>query len=186
MKKAGCNSIKVGIESGSERILKLMDKGITLERVEEAARLFREVGIHWTAYFMMGIPTETKEDVKKTLDLLYKIRPSFASIGVYEPFPGTKLFDVGVEHGLVNKEMVYEDFFARIPSDYYLKDIHHRVDTMNQEDFITLENEVKGAFHNYNKGVMRIFERARSRSNVYLHNPRIFFNDIKKFLGWIR
>lgn len=186
MKKAGCNSIKVGIESGSERILKLMDKGITLERVEEAARLFREVGIHWTAYFMMGIPTETKEDVKKTLDLLYKIRPSFASIGVYEPFPGTKLFDVGVEHGLVNKEMVYEDFFARIPSDYYLKDIHHRVDTMNQEDFITMENEVKGAFHNYNKGVMRIFERARSRSNVYLHNPRIFFNDIKKFLGWIR
>ncbi len=186
MKRAGCNSIKVGIESGSERILKLMDKGITLERVEEAARLFREVGIHWTAYFMMGIPTETKEDVKKTLGLLYKIRPSFASVGVYEPFPGTKLFDVGVEHGLVNKEMVYEDFFARIPSDYYLKDIHHRVDTMNREDFITLENEVKDAFHNYNKGVMRIFERARSRSNVYLHNPRIFFNDIKKFLGWIR
>ncbi len=186
MKKAGCNSIKVGIESGSERILKLMDKGITLERVKEAARLFREVGIHWTAYFMMGIPTETKEDVKKTLDLLYKIRPSFASIGVYEPFPGTKLFDVGVEHGLVNKEMTYEDFFARIPSDYYLKDIHRRADTMSQEDFITLENEVKDAFHNYNKGVMRIFERARSRSNVYLHNPRIFFNDIEKFLGWIR
>lgn len=186
MKKAGCNSIKVGIESGSERILKLMDKGITLERVKEAARLFREAGIHWTAYFMMGIPTETKEDVKKTLDLLYKIRPSFASVGVYEPFPGTKLFDVGVEHGLVNKEMVYEDFFARIPSDYYLKDIHRRVDTMNQEDFITLENEVKDAFHDYNKGVMRILERAKARSNIYLHNPRIFFNDIEKFLGWLR
>lgn len=186
MKKAGCNSIKVGIESGSERVLKLMDKGIILERVKEAAELFREVGIHWTAYFMMGIPTETKEDVKKTLDLLYEIRPSFASIGVYEPFPGTKLFDVGVEHGLVNKEMVYEDFFTRIPSDYYLKDVNQRVDTMNQEDFITLENDVKDAFHNYNKGVMRIFERARSRSNVYLHNPRIFFNDIEKFLGWIR
>ena len=69
MKKAGCNSIKVGIESGSERILKLMDKGITLERIQEAARLFREAGIHWTAYFMMGIPTETKEDVKKNLEI---------------------------------------------------------------------------------------------------------------------
>ena len=186
MKKAGCNSIKVGIESGSERILKLMDKGITFERIQEAARLFREVGIHWTAYFMMGIPTETKEDVKKTLELLYKIKPSFASIGVYEPFPGTRLFDVGVEHGLVNKEMSYEDFFTRIPSDYYLKDVNRRVDTMDFGDFVTLENEVKDAFHNYNKGVMRIFERAKARSSVYLHNPRIFFfNDIEKFLGWV-
>ncbi len=185
MKKAGCNSIKVGIESGSERILKLMDKGITLERTQEAARLFREAGIHWTAYFMMGIPTETKEDVRKTLDLLYKIKPSFASIGVYEPFPGTKLFDVGVEHGLVNREMFYEDFFTRIPSDYYLKDVNRRVDTMNCGDFAALENEVKDAFHNYNKGIMRIFERAKARSSVYLHNPRIFFSDIEKFLGWV-
>ncbi len=185
MKKAGCNSIKVGIESGSERILKLMDKGITFERIQEAARLFRETGIHWTAYFMMGIPTETKEDVKNTLELLYKIKPSFASIGVYEPFPGTRLFDVGVEHGLVNKEMSYEDFFTRIPSDYYLKDVNRRVDTMDFGDFVTLENKVKDAFHNYNKGVMRIFERAKARSSIYLHNPRIFFNDIEKFLGWV-
>ena len=185
MKKAGCNSIKVGIESGSERILKLMDKGIPFERIQEAARLFREVGIHWTAYFMMGIPTETKEDVKKTLEILYKIKPSFASIGVYEPFPGTRLFDVGVEHGLVNKEMSYEDFFTRIPSDYYLKDVNRRVDTMDFGDFVTLENEVKDSFHNYNKGVMRIFERAKARSSVYLHNPRIFFRDIEKFLGWV-
>lgn len=186
MKRAGCNSIKVGIESGSERILKLMDKGITLEQIRKSAKLFRNVGIHWTAYFMMGIPTETKEDVKKTLDLLYEIKPSFASIGVYEPFPGTKLFDIGVERGLVNKEMPYEDFFTRIPSDYYLKDVNRRVDTMDHEDFVTLENEVKDAFHTYNKGVMRIFERAKARSGVYFHNPKIFFNDIKKFLGWMR
>lgn len=185
MKKAGCNSIKVGIESGSERILKLMDKGITLERTKEAAKLFRQARIHWTAYFMMGIPTETKEDVQKTLELLYKIKPSFASIGVYEPFPGTRLFDIGVEHGLVSKEMSYEDFFARIPSDYYLKDINRRVDTMNFGDFATLENEVKNAFHNYNKGIIRIFERAKARSGVYLHNPKILFNDIEKFLGWV-
>lgn len=186
MKKAGCNSIKVGIESGSERILALMDKGITLERIHEAARLFREAGIHWTAYFMMGIPTETREDVKKTLDLLYKIRPSFASIGVYEPFPGTKLFEIGIERGLVRQEMSYEDFFTHIPSDYYLRDIKRRVDTTDYEDFITMENDAKDAFHDYNKSIRRILERAKARSNIYLHNPRIFFNDVEKFLGWLR
>ena len=82
-------------------------------------------------------------------------------------------------------KMSYEDFFTRIPSDYYLKDVNRRVDTMDFGDFVTLENEVKDAFHNYNKGVMRIFERAKARSSVYLHNPRIFFNDIEKFLGWV-
>ncbi len=185
MKRAGCNSIKVGIESGSERILKLMDKGITLERTREAARLFRAAGIHWTAYFMMGVPTETREDVEKTLKLLYEIKPSFASVGVYEPFPGTRLFDIGVERGLVNKEMGYEDFFTRIPSDYYLKDVNRRVDTMDAKGFAALEEEVKNAFHAYNKGVMRIYERARARSRIYLHNPGIFLNDVRKFLGWI-
>ena len=127
MKSAGCNSIKVGVESGSERILQLMDKGTTLQGIKDAARLFREAGIHWTAYFMMGIPTETEEDVRKTLALLHTIKPDFASIGVYEPFPGTRLLDVSVEKGLVNSRMSYEESFARISSDYYLKDVTRRV-----------------------------------------------------------
>ena len=115
---------------------------------------------------MMGIPTETREDVQKTLDLLYEIKPSFASIGGYEPFPGTKLFDIGIERGVVKQDVSYEDFFTRIPSDYYLKDVNRRVDTMGREDFKALEKEVKEAFHNYNKGSGRIFERAGARSSV--------------------
>jgi len=186
VKKAGCNSIKVGIESGSERILQLMDKGITLDGIKKAASLFRTRGIHWTAYFMMGIPTETREDVQKTLSLLYEIRPSFASMGVYEPFPGTKLFDVGIERKLVKQDMSYEDFFTRIPSDYYLTDVNRRVDTMGSGDFKALEKEAKEAFHNYNKGVVRIFERAKARSSVYLRNPKIFLNDVEKYLGWVK
>lgn len=186
MKRAGCNSIKVGIESGSERILRLMDKGITLERIKETAKLFRKLGIHWTSYFMMGIPTETREDVYETLKLMYEIKPSFASIGVYEPFPGTRLFDIGVERGLVKREMAYEDYFNRIPSDYYLENIDRRVDTMEQEDFLKLEGEIKEAFHEYNKGIMRICERAKARSRIYLHNPKILLGDFQKFLGWVK
>ncbi|MCF6157864.1 MAG: radical SAM protein [wastewater metagenome] len=186
MKRAGCNSIKVGIESGSERILKLMDKGVTMENIRETSYLFREAGIHWTAYFMMGIPTETKEDIKKTLDLLYTIKPSFASIGVYEPFPGTRLFNIGVEMGLFREEMSYEDFFTRIPSDYYLKDIKRRVDTMSHEDFATLEKEVKNAFHRYNRGFLRILKRVKARSRVYVSMPGVLFNDVNKFLGWLK
>ncbi|MFO0795646.1 MAG: hypothetical protein U0586_16465 [Candidatus Brocadiaceae bacterium] len=113
------------------------------------------------------------------------MKPGFASIGVYEPFPGTRLFDIGVERGLVKQEMSYEDFFSHIPSDYYLKDVNRRVDTMSHDDFVKIEMQVKDAFHTYNKGVGRIFERAKARSSVYFHNPGILLGDVKKFLGWI-
>jgi hypothetical protein len=56
---------------------------------------------------------------------------------------------------------------------------------MDSEEFVLLEREVKDAFHDYNKSLIRIYERAKARSGIYLHNPRIFFNDVEKFLGWI-
>ena len=74
MKKAGCNSIKVGIETGSEKILKLMRKGITFEQCRKSANLFRKVGIHWTGYFMMGLPSETKEEVYQTLKFMKELQ----------------------------------------------------------------------------------------------------------------
>jgi hypothetical protein len=81
--------------------------------------------------------------------------------------------------------MSYEEFFTRIPSDYYLKDVTRRVDTMGTLEFAALENEIKHAFHAYNRGVLRILERAKARSSLYLHDPRILFSDIEKFIGWI-
>ena len=88
---------------------------------------------------------------------------------------------MGVEHGLVNKEMTYEDFFTRIPSDYYLKDVNCRVDTMDFSDFVTLENEVKDAFHNYNKGVMRILKGRRHGAVFTCTIPESFLVTLKNF-----
>ena len=83
MKMAGCNFIKIGIESGSERILKEMHKGITLDQIRQTASLLRRSAIHWTGYFMMGVPGETEEDVRQTLLLMEAIKPDMALISVY-------------------------------------------------------------------------------------------------------
>ena len=185
MKKAGCNSIKVGIETGSERILKLMNKNITLEQCRQAAKLFRKVDIHWTGYFMMGIPSETKDEIYQTLKFMKKLKPDYASLGVYEPFPGTELFNIGIERGLVQKDRMIEDFFQISPRYYYIKDVNHRIDTISNEEFVKIEREMKNFFHNYNKGLPRLLKRVKSRSSLYRHSPKMLFEDFKKFLSWL-
>lgn len=184
MKKAGCNSIKVGIESGSERVLKQMNKGITHGQIRYAAQLFKKVGIFWTGYFMMGVPSETADDIYKTLELMYEVKPDFASIGVYEPFPGTAMFAEGIKKGLVKPEMTLEDFYTTLPNHYYKKDARRQVDTIDEELFCMLEQEMKDKFHSYNKSFRKILNRAKSRAKLYTKQPQILFTDFKKYLSW--
>jgi radical SAM superfamily enzyme YgiQ (UPF0313 family) len=186
MKSAGCNSIKVGIETGSDRLLKLINKKTTLTQARKAAKLIRKAGIHWTGYFMMGLPSETKQETYQTLKFMRELRPDFASLSVYEPFPGTRLFEIGIEKGLVQKERTLEDFYNICPKYYYVKDIKKRVDTMPNEEFEQLESQIKRAFHRYNMGLGKLAKRAMSRSKVYLHEPAIFFGDIKRLWNWLR
>ena len=186
MKASGCNSIKVGIETGSERVLELINKRTTLSQARAAAKLFKKVDIHWTGYFMMGVPSETKEEIYRTLNFMKELKPDFASFSVYEAFPGTELFNIGLENDLVQNERNLDDFYNISPKYYYVKDITRRSDTIDNEDFIKLELEVKRAFHKYNMSFPRLIKRARSRSKLYVHEPWIILNDIKKFRGWVK
>ena len=110
MKAAGCNGIKVGIETGSERVLQLINKRTTLSQAREAAKLFRKVRIHWTGYFMMGLPSETKENVYATLRFMKELKPDYASFSVYEPFPGTELFETGIKKGWFKTKELWKIF----------------------------------------------------------------------------
>jgi len=184
MKRAGCNSIKVGVESGSEDVLQRMNKGTTLDQIRHAAELLRNVGIYWTAYFLIGTPGETVEDIYKTRDFMYEIRPDFASLGVYEPFPGPAMFADGVRRSLVKPDMTLEDFYTMLPNHYYKADARRQLDTMEPERFAALEKEVKEQFHIYNKQFTRILRRARSRLRQYVRSPHVLYTDFKKYLSW--
>jgi len=184
MKRAGCNSIKVGIESGSETELARMNKGITLDQVRRAAVLFRKTGIHWTGYFLMGTPGETLKDVYRTLDFMYEIRPDFASIGVYEPFPGTAMFEEGLRRGLVKLDMSRKDFLEMLPNDYYKAEARRQVDTIDPEVFESQQAEMKRRFHAYNKGMGRLLKRAKSRAGLYWTQPALLLADFRKYLSW--
>lgn len=186
MKSAGCNGIKVGIESGSDRVLKdVMKKSITVAQVEHAAQLIRKAGIHWTGYFMMGLPTETEQEMLSTLDLMRRIKPDFASLSVYEPLPGTQLYEAGLASGDTVESRTLDDYYSISPKYYYFRDIGNRIDTMTDDRFRYLEGYMKASFHRYNRGFARIVKRARARSTLYVKEPRALFDDFRKFLAWL-
>lgn len=94
MKQAGCYAIAYGIESASQKILDILNKGITLEQMEEAVSLAREVGLQTIGYFMVGSPGESLGTIANTIQFAKKLRLDFAQFGITIPFPGTKLYDL--------------------------------------------------------------------------------------------
>jgi len=114
MKKAGCERIHYGVESGTQKILDILRKGITLEQVEKAFKLTKKAGIQTLGYFMIGNPTETKEDVLKTIKFAKKINPDYVHITITMPFPATDLYFLALQKGIIKKDVWLE--FAKNPS----------------------------------------------------------------------
>jgi radical SAM superfamily enzyme YgiQ (UPF0313 family) len=114
LKKAGCQGIHYGIEAGAEKILKALNKGITIDKAKNVFDLTRKYKIPILAYFMIGSPGETKDDIYTTFEVIKKLNPDFVHMTILTPFPGTKIYYEGLEKGIIEKDYWRE--FARNPS----------------------------------------------------------------------
>jgi len=92
MKKAGCHYIYFGVESGSPKMLKLMRKGISLERTKESFAICRRLGIRTQAFFLFGIPGEDQETIRQTIEFAKELDPDSVQFAVAIPHPGTPLY----------------------------------------------------------------------------------------------
>jgi radical SAM superfamily enzyme YgiQ (UPF0313 family) len=101
LKKAGLRSIHMGVEAGTDRVLKIMNKQITRAQTVKAFRIAREVGIETRGYFMIGYYDATPEDVEETIRFASSIGLDWASFSVATALPGTDLYDVAKERGYV-------------------------------------------------------------------------------------
>ena len=92
MKRAGCVRVCLGLESGSNDTLRLMNKRVTVEQGIRAVHLFSRAGIGTAGFFMVGYPNETIESIEKTFALVLSLPLDEARFTVPLPLPGTPLF----------------------------------------------------------------------------------------------
>ncbi|MBF0545874.1 MAG: cobalamin-dependent protein [Candidatus Riflebacteria bacterium] len=185
MKKSGCNVLSVGVESGSERILAETEKGITHSQIRSAARLLNENRIFWSGYFMIGLPTETEKDIEETLAFVGKVKPYYSGLGVYNPFPGTKLFDQGVKLGLLDPAPDLDHFLSTNPKDLFFKDPKKRMVSISGERFEEIAKNATEYFHKYNKNPSNMIRRGFARRKAYFQDFSLLKRDIAKALELI-
>lgn len=143
MKKANCRLLIAGYESGSDKILKNINKGFTIERIKQFSRNAQKAKLLVHGDFIIGLPGETRETIELTRKLINEIRPDILQVSVASPFPGTEFYNYCRDNGylltddpneyldseghqkaivsyheLTNEEMVREA--DKILRDYYL------------------------------------------------------------------
>ena len=104
MKESGCWQVAYGIESGSQEVLDFLQKGITLKQVKDALRWTREAGIKNRGYFMIGVPTETAQTIRKTIDFLLELELDDFHMSMFSPHPGTEISKSINDYGVVDND----------------------------------------------------------------------------------
>lgn len=168
MKKAGCYRIPFGIESGSQRIIDIIGKRITLEQAENAVMWAKKAGLETECYFMMGLPTETEEDLNKSIDFAIKLDPDYTKFAITIPLPGTMMFKSMLDNGqILNKD--WEKYtFATSPKEIY----NH--DTLSWE---TIERYSTIAYRRFYLRPGYVFKKTLKSiaSGTFFDNIKAFF-----------
>ncbi len=124
MVAAGLRGFFIGFESGSDRVLRFLRKGATRQQNLEAARICKKYGIAIWANYMLGLPTETEEEIVETISMLKEIDPDYYSPAFYTPHPGSDLYDYCLEHDLSLIED--HDSYRRNPDEVKIKGHDYR------------------------------------------------------------
>ena len=167
LKDAGLTLCIIGFESGSDRILKFLRKGTTVQHNLKAAKICRKYGIKIWANYMLGLPTETEQEQTQTYNMIKKIKPYHCSPAYYTPHPGSDLFQYGLERDL-----------------HLIKD--HRGYRRN-----TYEPKIKGIDYVFLESILRksfaigeTQQTVRDQAKSYV--PLSLRRKIKKFIKFIK
>lgn len=134
MKRAGCFSMAFGVETGNKDILKSIKKGVSHKQIIEGFKITKKAGLQTRAYFMVGLPGETRGTVNDTIKFMKKISPDKPELSLTVPYPGTELYEQALNNKWITGDIDWSYYFqAGIPvmnmpqlSDKNLLEIFHK------------------------------------------------------------
>lgn len=109
--EGGCRGISYGIESGSQKILDLANKGFTIEQAEKAIEWSKKSGIKVYCSFIFGLPGEDWNSVEETIRFVKRTLPTGAQFNIAVPYPGTELYRIAVNKGWIKKGISWREMY---------------------------------------------------------------------------
>jgi len=146
MSEAGCDLVWFGIESGSERVLKYIRKGIDLEKARGVIKIAKDYGIRVGGFFMIGAPGETLDEFKKIIDLIPKLDLDYIHFSIATPYPNTEFWNWVQVHGrfITLDYQYFEKTFIFETPDYTIRDRLRAVELLERElGYYELSDDVK-------------------------------------------
>jgi radical SAM superfamily enzyme YgiQ (UPF0313 family) len=171
MVKAGLRGYFIGFESGSDRVLKFIRKGTKRAQNLAAARICRKYGIAIWANYMLGLPTETKNEVLETISMLKLIDPDYYSPAFYTPHPGSDLYDYCIQNDL--SLIKDHDSFRRNPDEAKIKGVDYEWLT-----WALSESQKRTPYNRLRRGIHRLWKRYAQ--------PKKIAKKLRRLLGGTR
>jgi anaerobic magnesium-protoporphyrin IX monomethyl ester cyclase len=167
MRKAGCFALWIGVESGSQRIIEAMQKGISLKQTVRAFKWAREAGLMTVASVILGFPGETKETAWETIKFVKRINPSDIGIYIATPYPGTPMYDYVKEAGWL-KILDFNKYDTATPT--------FESPTLSMKELREIRDQAYQRFYLRPTHVLRMF----SKGGIY------GFSATRTSLAWLR
>ena len=182
MKSAGCSSISIGIETGSENMIKAIHKDITRDMVINAVSLLDKYNLKYDAFFMVGFPEETKEDIKKTFDLMKSLKKGRVCFSIFTPYPGTEQYDIAKSYGLISDSPDWSRFSHQSNENHFMKNI-------TKDEFKKYVEEISlwiDGKNTKNTAIWPLLWVACLNIRPLVKNPRLIINKLKTLFNIVR
>lgn len=173
MKKAGCVNLEIGVESGSDRIKKIIHKDVTNIQIKKAFDLIRKNNIGAGAFFMAGFPEETARDLEETFQFIKELEYDEISFNIFDPMPGSEEYEKCVKFGLVPINPDWNNF-PLWPDAHFVRDI-------SKEDFNKYVELMASWVYEKNNSFKYRFRRSKNLLYSLLKNdPGLLIRKIIK------
>lgn len=144
---AGCVGVGVGVESGSDRILKIIQKGETVATMREAIAMLREARLYVKGFFIVGLPGENEESLAETDRFLAEVQLNDIDCKIYQPYPGSPIYDHKERYDIEWDDIPLENtFYKGRPSEYYG---NVRTSALTTEQIVEAWKELERKYKNY-------------------------------------